>query len=444
MGPIVEHLAQRLAAAGTGLVVDTSPREVTDFGGLDSAVPLVLARPRDAEAVAHVLVVAGELGLTVTPCGTRHSTSGATLASGGILLDLTSMDRLRSVHAGGFVADGGTPWRSVVTAALAGGQLPAVVTNSLTPTVAGTVSTGGIGVGSHRHGTQADTVTGLEVVTPDGAVRTVDAASGRDLFDAVRAGQGRLAVITKVAAALVPAPRAVRTRLIEYGADFGAFLADLGALAADPLVFGVEGVVLRAEDGADGAAPRCLIELATDAALPAAQTPGAGRGGVLTSEHRPTMDYLTRVADALGPARPPGGEPVRPWCTVLVPAAAAEAVVRTALRAIPPQALPNPVIVGPVGTPAGSAPLLARPAGDVVLVAVFPSVPRDGVARQLAANAEVLACAQAHGGGRYAIDSTPAGDSAGNRAGAGAWPDSAAWRAAKLRYDPAGVLGGPR
>jgi FAD/FMN-containing dehydrogenase len=79
-----------------------------------------------------------------------------------------------------------------------------VLTDYLELSVGGTLSAGGIGGATHRHGRQVDHVRSLEVLTPDG--RIVIRGPGDELFDRVRGGAGRPGIIPRATLPLVPAP----------------------------------------------------------------------------------------------------------------------------------------------------------------------------------------------------------------------------------------------
>jgi FAD/FMN-containing dehydrogenase len=73
-----------------------------------------------------------------------------------------------------------------------------------------------VGLASLRHGAQVDQTLALQVVTGEGDVVTCSAHQHRDLFEAVLAGQGKFAVITRATLRLERAPRQVREYVLPY------------------------------------------------------------------------------------------------------------------------------------------------------------------------------------------------------------------------------------
>ena len=63
---------------------------------------------------------------------------------------------------------------------------------------------GGLSFYGRRHGLAVNHVRALEVVTPDGVRRHVDAEHNRELFYALRGGGGGYAIVTAVEIGLLP------------------------------------------------------------------------------------------------------------------------------------------------------------------------------------------------------------------------------------------------
>ncbi|MHA1606748.1 MAG: FAD-binding oxidoreductase [Candidatus Freyarchaeota archaeon] len=68
--------------------------------GLEATVPEVVVRPRYVEEVRKILILANENHIPVTPCAGGLSGGYATplVQPGGILLDLSRMDRIIEVN----------------------------------------------------------------------------------------------------------------------------------------------------------------------------------------------------------------------------------------------------------------------------------------------------------------------------------------------------------
>jgi alkyldihydroxyacetonephosphate synthase len=177
---------------------------------LDGEVPrraAVVARPTDTEQVAAVVAAADEARVPVTAAGGRSGVCGASVpVFGGVVLDLTGLDRIGDVDAVSGVVE--------VGAGVFGPDLERVINthHGLTvghfpqsfdlATVGGWVACRGAGQYSTRYGKIEDMVVGLEVVLADGRViRTGGApaaAVGPDLDQVFIGSEGTLGVITTV------------------------------------------------------------------------------------------------------------------------------------------------------------------------------------------------------------------------------------------------------
>lgn len=201
-------------------------REVAeDFGHILHAQPLAVLKPASVADIVDMMRWAGGRGLRVAARGRGHSTYGRAMTRGGIVIDMSTMNRIHSIEHDRIVVEAGATWRSVLDAAASQGLMPPVLTNYLGLSVGGTLAVGGIGGMTTRHGMQTDNVLELEVVTGDGRELTCSAIRNSDLFDAVRGGLGQCAVITRATLRLVPAPERVLR--------FQLFYPDLASLSTD-------------------------------------------------------------------------------------------------------------------------------------------------------------------------------------------------------------------
>jgi cytokinin dehydrogenase len=115
--------------------------------------------------------------------------------------------------------------------------------------VGGTLAVGGIGGTSSRHGMQTDQVLSLDVVTGSGQELTCSAALNADLFDAVRAGLGQCAIVTRATLRLVRAPQRARWYQLFYP-NLTTLSADQRRVLADVRFDYLQGAILP--DGAGG------------------------------------------------------------------------------------------------------------------------------------------------------------------------------------------------
>ena len=234
--------------------------------------------------------------------GGGHHIAGNAVAEGGLMIDLSGLravvvdvdGRSARVGAGALLAD-------VDRASQAHGLAVPLGINSTTG-VAGLTLGGGFGWLTRRHGLTIDNLLGATVVTADGELHRVSAASEPALFWALRGGGGNFGVVTsfefrlhpvgpELHAGLVVYPFAQARRVLRAWRDFNAAAPDeLSVWAvlrkAPPLPFlpasahGSDVVVFplvhsgSVEDGRRAAAP--VLEFGEPLASAVGPTPYAG------------------------------------------------------------------------------------------------------------------------------------------------------------------------
>ena len=190
------------------------------LAGETFALPGVVCTPRSTQEVVEVVRVCAANGVPITPMAGRSSVTGAASPiSGGVALDMTSMNRVVEVDAvSGLVCCEpgvfGPDLESELSRhGLTVGHFPQSFEIS---TVGGWVASRGAGQYSTRYGKIEDIVVGLEVVLADARVVRLGpspaAAQGPHLLHLFIGSEGTLGVITKVWMRAHPLPdhRAVR------------------------------------------------------------------------------------------------------------------------------------------------------------------------------------------------------------------------------------------
>jgi FAD/FMN-containing dehydrogenase len=218
--------------------------------GLIDRRPALIVRSRTTLDVVAALAFARQAGLEVSIRGGGHNVAGRAVADGAVMIDLAQMKgiaidpRLRTA-----TAEGGVTWGELNAAAAAHGL--AVTGGAVSTTgIAGLTLGGGLGWLMARHGLAADNVLGFELVTAEGDVLQVDAASHPDLFWALRGGGGNFGVATSFTYRLHPL-RTVVGGLIAHpfdaAGDLLRFYRDAVAGASDDLT--VFAGLVHAPDG---------------------------------------------------------------------------------------------------------------------------------------------------------------------------------------------------
>lgn len=411
-----------------------------DFGGLVERRPAVVLLPGDVSDVAQVVKFAMQRGIPVAARGSAHSTRGQSLVHQGIVIDMTAMDTVHSVADDFAVVDAGASWREVLAASLPAGRTPPVLPDLLDLSVGGTLSLGGLGGTSHRHGAMVDNVIELQVVTGRGDVVCCSATANTELFRAVLAGLGQCGVITRATVRLIPAPTNVRHTKTLYATTAELNRAQLALIAGGQHDY-VEGLVMQ--DGAGGWL-RCLETAAylTDGQQPESSV--HGEGVLLESLTIPYVDFVNRLGDedtflaSLGHRRQP-----RPWCSVLVPGSAIDGLLDAGLsRPVSEIGEKGMFLIYPIPRASMAMPLLRTPDTDVMFqFSVFryaePGSPRV-VESMLQASEDMYTSALDAGGTLYPFASVAMGSDRWRVH----WGDQ--WHfllEAKAKYDPCGVLG---
>jgi hypothetical protein len=198
----------QLAHEVAGAVFDgADPAAAAETAGFNQAVvhrPQVVIAATSAADVAAAVRHANREGLQVTVQATGHGAAwpadGTTFVSTRHMqgLQIDPVARLARVQAG-------VRWRSVIDAATPHGLAPLSGSSSRVGVVGYTLG-GGMGHLARRHGFAADHVRSVELVTADGELTTVTAASDPELFWAIRGGQGSFGIVTALEFDLIPVP----------------------------------------------------------------------------------------------------------------------------------------------------------------------------------------------------------------------------------------------
>lgn len=437
------------------VLTDDSAREAlaTDFGRLIVRKPAAVVRPASAEDVARVVKSAAKLHLSVATRGAGHSQTGQSLAE-HIVLDLTSLDRLVRLDekACTVACQAGLNWRSLVDQLLPKQLSPPVLTNNLDVTVGGTLSTGGLGVASWRHGTQADNCLELEVVTGTGEIVRCSASANSDLFDAVRAGVGQFGVITEATLKLRRHQPKFRSFYLLYD-DLSALLEDLKAVMSDERFDYLESWCVPAPQGFRkvGGQRQAFAQwfyplhgtIETDgAAAPDAQEKLRGLKFYrhVHTEEGDTGEFFMRL-DALFALWKRGGfwDYAHPWMECVLPWQTTPLYISQVLQNMPPQAVVGGhILLWPARASVSSVPLFMRPSGEYLMgFGILPAVPKHLVEEALPRLGMASQASVMMGGKRYLSG----------------WIDfdQAQWKAhygdkwatvvaLKKRFDPEGVL----
>jgi UDP-N-acetylenolpyruvoylglucosamine reductase len=166
--------------------------------------PSVIVMPESAVDVVKAVRVARSKGLRIAPQGTGHGSTALEELEGSMLVKTTRMRRV-DIYPSTLTAraEAGAEWQDVTIPAGEHG-LAALAGSSPDVGVVGYTLGGGMGWLARRYGLASNSVTAVEMVTPDGRLVRADADNEPDLFWAARGGGGQVGIVTAIEFALYP------------------------------------------------------------------------------------------------------------------------------------------------------------------------------------------------------------------------------------------------
>src|ERR1700686_55677 len=186
--------------------------------------PDVVVKPHSDEEVAAVVRLANHYQVPVVPWGGGSGTQGASIPThGGIVIDLTGMDRIVEVDERSMTvtAEPGVNGKRLEAELNQRGlMLPHYPASAELATVGGYVAARGSGVLSTRYGKIEDLVVSLRVVTPTGEI--VDTlpvprhAVGPDIAPLFIGSEGSLGVITRARLQIAPLPAVRHFEVVSF------------------------------------------------------------------------------------------------------------------------------------------------------------------------------------------------------------------------------------
>jgi len=192
-------------------------------------LPEVVVQAQSAQDVARTLAFASEHRVPVTPRGAATGQAGGALpARGGIVLDLSRMNRVIELDAPNlqvFVQPGIVHADLNADLARSGLIFPPDPGSSRMCTVGGMVSNNSRGMRGVKYGPTGDYVLGLEVVLPSGQVittgsvasRALQSSSGFELTRLFVGSEGMLGVITQMRLRVIPRPGCRAMVMAQFG-----------------------------------------------------------------------------------------------------------------------------------------------------------------------------------------------------------------------------------
>lgn len=219
------------------------------FNGMIDRHPAVIVRCDNESDVAAAIHHAREHDLEIAVRGGGHNVAGNAMVDGGLVIDLSRMNRVEVDPARRRArAQGGATWGHFDAATQTHGlAAPGGVVSSTG--VAGLTLGGGIGVLRGLHGLTCDNLVGAELVTASGRRITASAEENPELLWGLRGGGGNFGVVTAFEFALHPLDGVVSGPIdFAYSRDFLSFYDEFVDTIPDEMACDL--VVHRSADGA--------------------------------------------------------------------------------------------------------------------------------------------------------------------------------------------------
>lgn len=388
-----DHQVSILAKRLKGLVrtdLEAIAEASVDFGRVIFSKPHVVVWPASVSEVAAVVRYAREMRWTVTVRGAGHSQGGQSLNRGGIVIDTRHLSGVEVLNKeeGWVIVGAGTLWSALVRTVAGQGLLPPVLTDNLAVTIGGTLSVGGVGPASFRHGLQVGHCLGVEVVLGTGEVVWLTPESEPELFYHILCGLGQFGIITRAKLRLRPFRRYTQSIYLTYR-NLDSFLNDALILMKRDCVHLLEGAARPAIDPtaqASGLQHLYLLEVSTEVdelADVAGQQLIQGLSGEArwTMANRQTQQHVFRLEKTFeGYKRPAEQDQAHPWVEHYLPFS----VVKEYVSAVTPCFPSTSLLLWPMQTENLRLPLFAMPeTAEVVLVGIMASIPHPRMAEVL-------------------------------------------------------------
>lgn len=196
--------------------------------------PALVLRPGDAAEVAQAVRYARGQGVTLSVRSGGHGISGRSTNDGGIVIDLSRMNRVEVLDRDRRLIrlEPGARWGEVAQT-LAPHGLVISSGDYGDVGVGGLATTAGIGYLARLHGLTIDHVVAAEIVTADSELLRTDATHHPDLFWAIRGAGGNFGVVTALELTADELGDVAYAQLTADATDTAGLLLRWGALIED-------------------------------------------------------------------------------------------------------------------------------------------------------------------------------------------------------------------
>ncbi|MFI6430820.1 FAD-binding protein [Rhodococcus oryzae] len=175
----------------------TERRSLSGWGRRAATPADVLSTP-DLESIAKAVSQAGPRGVIARGLGRSYGDPAQN--AGGLVIDMTALDRIHSVDPDSGVVDldAGVSLDALMRAVLPHGLWVPVLPGTRQVTVGGAIGADIHGKNHHSHGSFGNHVESLDLLTADGSIRTISPTGGEQaLFWATVGGMGLTGIVVR-------------------------------------------------------------------------------------------------------------------------------------------------------------------------------------------------------------------------------------------------------
>lgn len=237
LSPLKSIIIEKLTEIVGGQYISTDDADLVSYSSdfmIDVFLkPDVVILPENTRQIAEIVKLANKNNIAITPRGAGTATHGGSIAQGGILLDLTRMNKIIEFDPVSMIAvvEPGVVYEDLnrVTGKM-GLWFPIEPPSGAVCTIGGMIGNNASGLMALKYGTTKDYILALEVILADGSIiktgkSVLKSSSGYDLVHLFVGSEGTLGIITEATVRLIPKPKQIST-------SFGSFQSLNAAMEA--------------------------------------------------------------------------------------------------------------------------------------------------------------------------------------------------------------------
>jgi glycolate oxidase len=248
---IPQKLVKELSHIAGAEYVDTGPAELVVFESdgltLHRARPGCVVYPANTEECSKIITACGRHEIPVVPRGAGTGLSGGAISDGGVILQLSRMNRILIIHPEdryAVVQPGVVNNYLSLQAKPFGLEFAPDPSSQVACTIGGNVAENAGGPHTLKYGVTSNHILGQTIVLPDGEIAVLGGTfllrTGPDFTTFLSGTEGTIAIATEIVVRLVPVAPTVKTMLAIYSAAEGATDSASAILAAGVLPTAME------------------------------------------------------------------------------------------------------------------------------------------------------------------------------------------------------------